>query len=55
MDVQSHLFFHALSDLTRLRVLALLHARGDVCVCDLTRTLAQSQPNKDFTPPRAAA
>jgi DNA-binding transcriptional ArsR family regulator len=44
MDVQSHLFFHALSDLTRLRVLALLHARGDVCVCDLTRTLAQSQP-----------
>ncbi|MEW6446247.1 MAG: metalloregulator ArsR/SmtB family transcription factor [Pseudomonadota bacterium] len=44
MELESHLFFHALSDLTRLRCLALLHARGESCVCDLTRALDQAQP-----------
>ena len=44
MEIESHQFFHALSDLTRLRCLALLHSQGDVCVCELTRTLGQSQP-----------
>lgn len=44
MELESHLFFHALSDLTRLRCLALLHAKGELCVCDLTRALHESQP-----------
>lgn len=44
MDIASHLFFHALSDLTRLRCLALMHRRGEMCVCDLTRILDESQP-----------
>ncbi|MEW5837712.1 MAG: metalloregulator ArsR/SmtB family transcription factor [Pseudomonadota bacterium] len=44
MDIQSHQFFHALSDLTRLRCLALMHAQGEVCVCEMTRVLALSQP-----------
>ncbi len=44
MEIESHQFFHALSDATRLRCLALLHSQGEVCVCELTRTLGQSQP-----------
>ena len=44
MELESHQFFHALSDLTRLRCLALLHAHGELCVCDLTRALDQVQP-----------
>lgn len=44
MKLESHSFFHALSDPTRLRCLALLHAQGELCVCDLTRALGQSQP-----------
>jgi ArsR family transcriptional regulator len=38
------LLFKALSDPTRLRILALLAAEGELCVCDLTRALALSQP-----------
>lgn len=44
MELESHLFFHALSDQTRLRCLALLHAHGELCVCELTRALDQAQP-----------
>jgi len=44
MEIESHQFFHALSDPTRLRCLALLNSQGEVCVCELTRTLGQSQP-----------
>ncbi|OYY75559.1 MAG: hypothetical protein B7Y40_01185 [Gammaproteobacteria bacterium 28-57-27] len=44
MEIESHQFFHALSDSTRLRCLALLHKQGEICVCELTRTLAQAQP-----------
>lgn len=44
MELASHIFFHALSDPTRLRCLALLHARGELCVCELTRALGVSQP-----------
>jgi arsenate reductase len=44
MEIESHQFFHALSDPTRLRCLALLDSQGEVCVCELTRTLGQSQP-----------
>lgn len=44
MSIEAHAFFHALSDPTRLRCLALLHAEGNLCVCDLTRALGLSQP-----------
>lgn len=44
MEIESHSFFHALSDPTRLRCLALLHSQGELCVCELTRALGQSQP-----------
>ena len=36
--------FQALSDPTRLRILALLGAQDEVCVCELTRALGCSQP-----------
>ena len=36
--------FQALSDATRLRLLALLAAREEVCVCELTEALKFSQP-----------
>lgn len=35
--------FKALSDETRLRILALLLANGELCVCDLTATLQLPQ------------
>lgn len=36
--------FQTLSDPTRLRILALLTARDELCVCDLTQVLNLSQP-----------
>jgi ArsR family transcriptional regulator len=36
--------FRILSDPTRLRILALLGARAELCVCDLTQALRLSQP-----------
>lgn len=36
--------FRTLADETRLRVLALLHSEGELCVCELTHALALSQP-----------
>ncbi len=36
--------FQILSDPTRLRILALLAARDELCVCDLTQALKLSQP-----------
>ncbi len=36
--------FQALSDATRLRILALLATEDELCVCDLTRVLKLSQP-----------
>ena len=36
--------FHALSDPTRLRVLMLLSAEKELCVCELTHALRLSQP-----------
>lgn len=44
MDTPAHAFFHALSDATRLRCLALLHVEGELCVCDLVRALDMAQP-----------
>lgn len=34
----------AIADPARLRILSLLGARGEVCVCDLTNPLGLSQP-----------
>lgn len=36
--------FSALSDTTRLRALMLVQAEGEVCVCELTHALQESQP-----------
>lgn len=36
--------FRTLADETRLRVLALLHGAGELCVCELTHALGLSQP-----------
>ena len=36
--------FHALSDPTRLRILALLTTEDELCVCELTHALGLSQP-----------
>lgn len=38
------MLFQTLSDPTRLRILALLGARDELCVCDLTQALKLSQP-----------
>jgi ArsR family transcriptional regulator len=37
-------FFKALGDLTRLRMLMLLNAEGELCVCELTHALDEIQP-----------
>ena len=37
-------FFSALADPTRLRSLLLLYAEGELCVCELTHALDESQP-----------
>jgi ArsR family transcriptional regulator len=39
--------FKALSDETRLRILALLK-EGELCVCDIAETLEMTQPNISF-------
>lgn len=36
--------FNILSDPTRLRVLMLIQSEGEVCVCELTHALQESQP-----------
>ena len=36
--------FGLLADPTRLRSLALIHGEGEVCVCELTFALGESQP-----------
>jgi ArsR family transcriptional regulator len=37
-------FFKSLADETRLRCVALLQRRGELCVCELTQALQMSQP-----------
>jgi ArsR family transcriptional regulator len=44
MDTEPELFFQMLADPTRLRITILLQAQGELCVCELTHTLALSQP-----------
>jgi len=36
--------FNVLSDQTRLRALMLIEAQGELCVCELTHALGESQP-----------
>jgi ArsR family transcriptional regulator len=36
--------FRALADPTRLRLLVLLASQGELCVCELTHALAETQP-----------
>ena len=38
------LVFRAFSDRTRLRILSMLSGRGEVCVCDIVKTLGLPQP-----------
>ncbi|HKL78686.1 MAG TPA: metalloregulator ArsR/SmtB family transcription factor [Gammaproteobacteria bacterium] len=44
MTIDAAAFFRALGDETRLRCLALLHAEGELCVCELTYALDLAQP-----------
>lgn len=41
------LYFKALSDETRLKILLLLR-EGEACVCDIAETLEMAQPNISF-------
>jgi ArsR family transcriptional regulator len=36
--------FHAFADPTRLRILGLLQAEKEICVCDLCEVLGEAQP-----------
>ena len=44
MHTEPELFFQMLADPTRLRISMLLQGQGELCVCELTHTLALSQP-----------
>jgi Predicted transcriptional regulators len=44
MSLATEALFRALADPTRLRCLLLLHAEGELCVCELTHALGESQP-----------
>lgn len=42
--ITPELFFKLLSDPTRLRIVLLLHSKGELCVCELVEALDDSQP-----------
>ncbi|KDE41292.1 MAG: metalloregulator ArsR/SmtB family transcription factor [Nitrincola lacisaponensis] len=42
--MEAVVFFKCLSDTTRLRIITLLHHRGELCVCELMTALQESQP-----------
>ena len=42
--MKPEILFNLLSDSTRLRCLALIHAENEVCVCEMTYALEESQP-----------
>jgi ArsR family transcriptional regulator len=44
MTIDADALFHMLADTTRLRMLMLLAAEGELCVCELTHALDLSQP-----------
>ncbi len=44
MNMSKDEYFGALANPTRLRILALLHASGELCVCELTHAIGVPQP-----------
>lgn len=44
MDLQPHTFFKCLGDETRVRIMLMLAAEGELCVCELIWALDDSQP-----------
>jgi ArsR family transcriptional regulator len=44
MFIEPESFFRTLADPTRLRCLILLQEEGELCVCELTHALGDSQP-----------
>jgi len=44
MNISADTLFRILADPTRLRALVLLHLEGELCVCELTHALDESQP-----------
>ena len=42
--MNAHRFFHCLGEPTRLHAMLLLHALGELCVCELAAALDQPQP-----------
>lgn len=44
MEPDHDVFFRALGDETRRRIVFLLHQGGELCVCELTAALGLSQP-----------
>lgn len=44
MSLEPHQLASCLSDVTRLRILTLLHLKGELCVCDIVACLQISQP-----------
>jgi ArsR family transcriptional regulator, arsenate/arsenite/antimonite-responsive transcriptional repressor len=42
--MKPELLFNILSDPTRLRALMLIQSEGELCVCELTHALIESQP-----------
>jgi ArsR family transcriptional regulator, arsenate/arsenite/antimonite-responsive transcriptional repressor len=44
MNISTTDFFHALADETRLRCIALIYQKGELCVCELTHALGVVQP-----------
>jgi ArsR family transcriptional regulator len=44
MNALADTFFRVLADPTRLRCLVLLQREGELCVCELTHALGETQP-----------
>ncbi|MEJ2393822.1 MAG: metalloregulator ArsR/SmtB family transcription factor [Candidatus Thiodiazotropha sp.] len=44
MQFEPHLLANCLSDITRLRIIALLSQRGELCVCEIVTSLNIPQP-----------
>lgn len=44
MSINTDILFRTLADQTRLRALVLLQLEGELCVCELTHALGESQP-----------
>jgi ArsR family transcriptional regulator len=42
--MEANALFNVLGDLTRLRALMVIQSEGEVCVCELTYALQESQP-----------